>query len=95
MLSGRLRVKPYLLLRVLLLLLPALHGSSVGGGVRNYDEIIAATHARAAAVREVRLAAFDLTNFDAAANGHTQIPPETSPRSQQWTGKGYQLIAAG
>jgi hypothetical protein len=59
-----------------------------------WDDTIAAVHARAAAVREARLAAFDRTDFDHAANGHHPIPPETSPRSQTWTGKGFQLIAA-
>jgi hypothetical protein len=60
----------------------------------DYDAVIERTHAAAAVVREARLAAFDLTDFDRAANGHRPIPANMTPESQVWTGKGYQLVAA-
>lgn len=67
----------------------------------DFDRIVAGVQAKAARVRAARLAAYAATNFDVAFNSktgnsaraegravHTPIPPETSPESQTWTGKG-------
>ena len=73
----------------------ALLSAAAPAAADEYDAIIEQTLARAAAVREARLAAYDRTDFDHAANGHTPIPANQTPASQVFTGKGYQLIAAG
>ena len=73
----------------------ALLSAAAAAAADDYDAIIEQTLARAAAVREARLVAYDRTDFDHAANGHTPIPANQTPASQVFTGKGYQLIAAG
>ena len=61
----------------------------------SYELIIAATHADAARVREERLSAFDKTDFGQMTfDERHPLAQNTTPRSPQWTGKGFSLIAA-
>ena len=77
---------------VVALLCLAVKLPSVSSG--DYDAIVADVHAKADAIRQVRLEAYSRTDFDHATEGNKLIPPGTPPTDPMWTQKGYQLIGA-
>ena len=60
--------------------------------VADYDVVIEEAHARATALRQERLIGLAAhTDFTKAANGHTPIPANCSPKTHMFTGKGAGL----